>query len=905
MTRRSVLFLMMFSSILLFSLACGGSSSTTVAPSGTVTGTGTGTGTPTPTLPGTFTLISPSGTVTVTIGNVANIRWTAAGFAIGLVLRVGLSSTQSAAGISEWFPMTYSNGTNTINWNTTGYAAGDYYIVFKLEVNDVINFRYSDAVTLTTSAPYDVPPTLQLLAPVTSKTVYPNSEIDINFVVGNSDATVVTTIGIDDDQNHNNGVYAWLPVSFNGPGAFAYKWVTTGFPNGTFFVSIRSTRSGLNTYAYTQSIVIADFIDFGNPPVVEFQAPTAALLVTAGTNVSTRFSMTDSDSIATCIFVLDNDTNPDNGWVQTIYDNVQEGVRSFDWATLGVSPGIYYFLVIAQDGVNTTIKYSPAVIVNPAVGLTNPPIVTILSPTRSLIVPVGAPMTITGTVVDNDSEVIVQVGIDNDDNYANGVTGWIYSTFSGAFVANWVTTYYPAGVYRVIVLARDGINEVYKYTDTIELKHLMPSGFNTSKIMKGVTGNIFDSLDSIGAYRALHSGTAANLGIYHTSNGDGSWVTTQAITNYVDPAPLSAGFDALDQLHVNYIYGWGTKYINNRILGSGNATRISYNNYATAVPIAISPSIDGNDKSLTASVNGQEMRIIYAHRVSDVGNMTTIVTSDQGVNGYKNFWGWMHTAEDGKVFVVVRVSDNDSGVITYPVYYVYFNGTAWTTPKLIARQITDGHAVKAMFYNNNVYAMAQMTNNVVFAQATDDVLTTENFLPTGIDDPVYNISWADMNVVNGLFNIAWREDVNLNISTRTAGIWNWQPIGTVKAGSPVKWLSAPDAQYIITSNNTQFGAFRGTLLGWQFEPILVGEGFLPSAAFTNAGDIVVAYRTTAGVERRLNLARRNALTNTWLNTPLGNDCSTFGDIKIFVNGADNLYIRYFDTDNFLAVVTFR
>jgi hypothetical protein len=128
----------------------------------------------------------------------------------------------------------------------------------------------------------------------------------------------------------------------------------------------------------------------------------------------------------------------------------------------------------------------------------------------------------------------------------------------------------------------------------------------------------------------------------------------------------------------------------------------------------------------------------------------------------------------------------------------------------------------------------------------------------------------------------------------------------MKADANYDWLVTPSGgQYFFTSTTSAFGGYRLTALGWSFEAIVNGEAFFPSGAWSPNNDIVVAYRTAALGEQRLNFSRKLNTTGEWFSTKLNNDCGTFGGIKVFVNDAANVYIRYYTTDNYITVVTFR
>ncbi len=914
MARRSVAVLLMLCVVAAFSIACGGGGGTadvTPTPGSSATPTPTPTQTPAP--GASFAITEPSGPTTVIIGSKYRIRWTATGYSEALVIRIALDGDMDPEHVMTWFPMTYGNGSNYFDWNTTGYDVGTYYLLFDILDGSSHETKYSPAIVLTTEQPYLVPPTVQLISPLNSKTIFPDDEVAVRFKIGNTGADAVTVVGVDDDEIYGNGVTAWLSGNWVGPGVFETTWEPAGFPNGTYYLVVKASYNGLDTYAYSRPITVADFIDLGEPPQVEFQEPTDPVLVTTGQTVSVRFSLTDPDSAATATFILDNDSDPDNGWVERIYADVTEGVRSYDWNTLGVSPGVYYFLVAASDGLNETLKYSPAVIVNPVSGLTQPPTVTITRPTRGIIAPVGTPLQVEGTVTDPDSEAIVRIGVDNDNNYQNGITGWIDSAFTGSFSTNWITSYYPAGIYYIIVLADDGINQVYEYTQPIELKYLMPSGWITNRLAKVNLPDMFDGLDSLGAYHALHAPETSVPGIYHSTNSDGTWNTEQA-TALGWASPILGKFDSEDDVHYMFNYGYTNKTVYAARLGDFQLFPVTP--AATdALPLDMIPDPAGEDVCLAAGINGSNVRVYCADISGGEVTRESVFSTSEAVNAANMLYGRIYQGADGKRHVILRVQEMDVStgqpVKHTLIYYISGVPENWQQPvEMLDVFQAELVPVQTYFDGTTLHVMAQKKHQIVYmtVDCATGAVTTEEVIPVPEDltEPNLDVSYAEMRMIEGAPVILWRAGEDLYEAKPAAeGGWDSDRIGSVKGDAAIFWLVTPTGSYVFTTTATNFGAFRSTALGWAFEPINTAEGFFPWAAYTADGDVLVAYRTTAGGENRLNFDRRIHTTEQWVNTKLGNDCSAFGPIRIYVNSANNIYIRYFDTNQYLTVVTFR
>ncbi|MFA4985541.1 MAG: Ig-like domain-containing protein, partial [Candidatus Brocadiia bacterium] len=886
------------------SLACGGGSGTST----TVTPTPTGTITPTTAPPSgpAFAITEPLGPSYLPTGDQMKVRWSATGYASNLVVRVSLDDDTDPGSVLETFPVTYGNGANYLDWNTVGKNVGKYYFLFTLQVGENIERHYAPAINLVDQNPTLVPPTLQLITPLSAKTVYPSTKIAIRFRVANCDATCATTVGIDDDQVYGNGVTQWFANTWNGPGTFDYEWDTVGLPNGKFYIAVRATANSLSTYVYSRPVTIADFINLGAPPVVEFLIPTDAILVTAGSTVNVRFSMTDVDSPCTGRLILDNDTDSTNGWVKIVYDNLEPGIHTYDWNTLGISPGVFFFLVVASDGLNETEVYTKPIIVNPVGGLTQPPSVTITKPSHEMAVAAGTPIAISGSVTDPDSEAIVQIGIDNDDIYSNGVIGIISSTFTGAYSANWITAYSPPGFYRVFVSANDGLNTVTKYSDPIELRYLMPSGFTTNKLAGVNNFSIFDGVDSVGAYHALHAAASSSSGIYHTTNVSGLW-NTSSVTASGFSSSLFGIFDDSDDVHYMYASGYGNLSLMLNRLSVSSAVVVSPS-APKCTALALIPFNDGNDFALVATASGTTARFYVSIKSGTLVNRTTIATIADNANGYSNFWGWMANDSFGRTHVVYRACSQPDELLpaTYPVYYANGKDGNWITPMLLTTQEADTFGINAYMENDTVHVFAQLQTNMHYDRI-GGTHVSEFVLPVPVVGTNPDVTWGMMKMVQGTPNVVWRTGNEMRYSTRTGtDTWTNALIGGVLTTSEVEWLVTPsDDLFVFANDSTGLVSYKWTALGWARDVVVAEQGTKPSAAYVPNGDIVVAFRTAGVGEKRLNFARRTAGGSTWVNNKLANDVADSSSIRIFANQASNIYMRYFTVDNFVGMVTYR
>ncbi len=901
--------------VLLFSMAmaCGGGSSTTTpAPSAT------------PTVSGdqqasnpSFAVYDPALALTLIIGQTFRVRWNAVNYSASVAIRALLDDDTDTDSFLHTFPMTYTNGSNYLDWDTTTRDPGVYYFAFRIEDGGTTTYQYSKSITLVAETPYTVPPTVQLYQPLAARTVYPNTLIDVSFKVGNADPTVATTVGIDSDQLHTNGITTWLPTQYVGLGNFDMVWDTAGFPNDTYYIVVKAVNGALTTYSYSQKIRIADTIDLGAPPTVEYQLPTDAILVTAGQTISTRFSIDDTDSNCTARFMIDNDTNSDNGWVNTVYTNLGKGVATYDWSTLGVVPGVYFFLVIAEDGNNTTVKYSSPLIVNPVGQLTAPPVITVTTPNRALTVPIGAPLQIAGSVVDPDSEAIVRIGIDGDNNFANGITGWLQSTFTGAFDVTWITTFYPAGLYYIVVFADDGVNQIHKYTEIIDIQYLMAPGWTTNKIREVSDKTVVEGLDSLGVFNVVHAGAPGSpTPLYRTSNADANWATTQ-LTNSALVSRLKGRFDALDDIHLMFHQAFGN-------IQMIQHSRVNTWLQVTASPAApqvvaldLFPSEDGNDDLLYATVDGAEVRVYHAFRVGGVINRTRIMTNTEFDGTPDSLWGRIFKDATGRthvVFQIVKFVDIATPTV-YPVFYMHGKNESWSTPVNLGDASGQGEGfVEAIFDGTKIHAVVNKKTQISYSTCNTAGVTTSNLLVVPEPgQPLHNVNYTFMKLIGSTPHIVYQYippgatgPIRLSHYTFNGTNWAYQPLGDTTADMTNKfWLITPaGGQYVFCASGSSWGAFRSSALGWSFEPILTTAIKWPTAAWAPNGDIVVAYRTSGVGEQRLNFSRKLNTTGAWAHTQLNNDCAD-DNIAIFVNKANNIYIRYWDTNSFLSVVTFR
>ena len=284
----------------------------------------------------TFALSGPT-SQTSQAGQTVNVQWTAGNVKAGS--KISLCYDADATwnnGNEHWIEVdqvSAANGPGSYVWNTTGVAAGTYYIA---------GYLYDGTYTLshlTQSITIQAAPTFALSGP-TSQTYQAGQTVNVQWAAGNVKAGSKISLCYDADATWNNGNEHWIEVdqvsAGNGPGS--YVWNTTGVAAGTYYLAGYMYDGSFTLSHLTQSITIqaAPTFALNNPTSGTYQVGQTVNIQWSASNVGT------GGKISLC---YDADTTWNNGnehWIEVDQVSAANGPGSYTWNLSGVPVGTYY-----------------------------------------------------------------------------------------------------------------------------------------------------------------------------------------------------------------------------------------------------------------------------------------------------------------------------------------------------------------------------------------------------------------------------------------------------------------------------------------------------------------------------------------------------------------------------------
>ena len=397
--------------------------------------------------------------------------------------------------------------------------------------------------------------------------------------------------------------------------------------------------------------------------------------------------------------------------------------------------------------------------------------------------------------------------------------------------------------------------------------------------------------------------------MYESTNKTGSWATS-LLQSSANVNGLIGEFDDLNLLHILFKYtNWGITRTYHTVTDPVQSVTTSPSGMSVAVPLALVTAAENKDHCLTATRATNNIRLYYAKRKETSADRYRILDINTGAAGYENFWAWMHFESDGTGHIFARLSRyvDDLTPVTYPVYYITGSGGSWSNPVLVAETEMDTYGINAFFADGMAQCYVQTTNQIYHVSCTPNNIDTAMLIPEPEEGQTpLTIDWSEINMVSGVPNVIYGVGDAVSNLYWDGTEWAFANVGTVMVTSEKYWLITPEgAQYFFANTAAGYSVFERTAIGWALEVIANEPGLMPTAAFSPNGDIVTAYRTSSVGEQRLNFGRKVVTTGEWRVDKLNNDVGPNVHTTVFVNDANNVYIRYVSIDNVLTVVTFR
>ena len=183
-----------------------------------------------------FTLASPTCGVYL-VGDSIEINWTAARVVGGSKISLCFDQdTTWGNGNEHWIEIdqvSAANGAGYYIWNTTGVAAGTYYVAGYMYDGTYTLSHLTESITILPN----LPPTFALSGP-TSGTYRAGQTVNIQWTADNVRAGKVS-LCYDADATWNNGNEHWIEIdqvsAANAGGS--YDWNTTGVAAGTYYLA--------------------------------------------------------------------------------------------------------------------------------------------------------------------------------------------------------------------------------------------------------------------------------------------------------------------------------------------------------------------------------------------------------------------------------------------------------------------------------------------------------------------------------------------------------------------------------------------------------------------------------------------------------------------------------------------
>ena len=414
----------------------------------------------------TFTLTGPS-SGTFAPGQGVTIGWTAANVDVAGVSKISLGYDQDSTAFDaneHWIEVdqvTAANGAAAYSWNTTGVAAGTYYLggyMYDSGTDQAVYSNLATPIAITVSAPVPVGnPTFTLTGP-SSGTFTSGQSVTVQWTAANIAAAGATKIslGYDRDATAFDANEHWLEVDqvTAANGAASYSWNTSGVAAGTYYLSGYSYDFSTSQAVYSH---LGTSIVMTSPP-----APTFALTgpgsgtFTTGQGVTIQWTAASVDVNGPSKISLGYDRDAtafdaNEHWIEVDQVIAGNGAAGYRWNTAGVAAGTYYlngYIFDFDTGKAVYAHLGTSIVITPA------PIATFaLSGPSSGTFSAGQSVTIgwTAANVDLNGPSKISLGYDRDATAFDANEQWFevdqVTAANGAATYSWNTTGVAAGTY--------------------------------------------------------------------------------------------------------------------------------------------------------------------------------------------------------------------------------------------------------------------------------------------------------------------------------------------------------------------------------------------------------------------------------------------------------------------------
>jgi hypothetical protein len=411
----------------------------------------------------TFALTGPTAG-TFTAGNNVTIQWTAANIDVAGPTKITLGYDADATAFDanehwiETSQVTAANGAGSYAWNTTGVAAGTYYLAgytYDSSTNQQLLSHITTSIVIKAGA--IGLPAFTLTGP-SAGTFTGGHVVTIGWSAANIDTAGPTKISLayDPDATPFDANAHWFEVdqvtAANGVGSYA--WNTTGVASGTYYLAGYTYDFTTSTAVYSH-LATPFVITGGAPPTFALSGPTAGTF-SAGVSVTIGWSATNVDTAGPTKISLayDPDATPFDAnahWFEVDQLTAANGAGSYAWNTTGIASGTYYLSGYMYDFSTSTAVYShlaTSIVITGGA----PPTFTLSGPTAGTF-SAGVSVTIawSATNVDTAGPSKISLAYDPDATPFDSNAHWFeidqVTAANGAGSYAWNTTSVAAGTY--------------------------------------------------------------------------------------------------------------------------------------------------------------------------------------------------------------------------------------------------------------------------------------------------------------------------------------------------------------------------------------------------------------------------------------------------------------------------
>ena len=163
------------------------------------------------------------------------IQWTAANVDAGSSISLAYDTTTNW-GNAKWIEIggvTAADGSGSYSWNTTGVAAGTYYLAGYL-YDDSVGYlsHLTSAITIAAGSN----PSFTLTGP-TSGSFTAGQTVTIQWTAANVDAGSSVSLAYDTTTNWGNAKWIEIGALTAADGSGSYSWNTSGVAAGTYYLA--------------------------------------------------------------------------------------------------------------------------------------------------------------------------------------------------------------------------------------------------------------------------------------------------------------------------------------------------------------------------------------------------------------------------------------------------------------------------------------------------------------------------------------------------------------------------------------------------------------------------------------------------------------------------------------------